>query len=169
MPKAKFKSTSSDEEELHGFINPTEAKAHVNALEDQMAKIRRKVEEKETTNLLDEILEAFKQILSDLIPAMQLADTRTISKAIRDKFFHMLLPRSDEVEETLQEILPDEELPGAPEVIRTVEMKKEMSKEDKMLVSELFSNLEVAHDHMAMACSLLSRLSRTLDPPPPSF
>ena len=102
MPKAKFKSTSSDEEELHGFINPMEAKTHVNALEDQMAKIRRKVEEKETTDLLDEILEAFKQILSDLMPAMQLADTRTISKAIRDKYFHTLLPRSDEVEETLQ-------------------------------------------------------------------
>ena len=165
MPKAKFKSTSSDEEELHGFINPTEAKAHVNALEDQMAKIRRKVEEKETTDLLEEILEAFKQILSDLTPAMQLADTRTISKAIHDKYLHTLLPRSDEVEETLQEILPDEELPGASEVIRTVEIKKEMSKEDKMLVAELFSNLEVAHDHMATACGLLSRLSRTLDPP----
>ena len=49
MPKTKFKSTSSDEDELHGVINPTEAKAHVNALEAQMAKIKRKVEEKETT------------------------------------------------------------------------------------------------------------------------
>ena len=165
MPKANLKSTSSEEEELHGFINLTEAKAHVKALEDQMAKIRRKVEEKETTGLLDETLEAFKQILSDLTPSMQLADTGTIAKAIRDKYFHTLLPRSDEMEETLQEILPDEELPGAPEVIRTAEMKKEMSEEDKILVAELFSNLEVAHDHMATACSLLSRLSRTLDPP----
>ena len=165
MPKVKFKSTSSDEEELHGVINLTEAKAHVNALEAQMAKIKRKVEEKETTNLLDEVLEGIKEILSDLTPSMQLADTSTISKAIRDKYFHTLLPRSDGLEETLQEILPDEELPGAPEVIRTVEVKKEMSKEDKKLVAELFSNLEVAHNHMAMACSLLSRLSRTLDPP----
>ena len=56
-----------------------------------------------------------------------------------------------------KKFLPDEELPGAPEVIRMVEMKKEMSKEDKMLVSELFSNLEVAHDHMAMACSLFEQ------------
>ena len=40
-----------------------------------------------------------------------------------------------------------------------------MSKEDKRIVAELFSNLEVAHDHMATACGLLSRLSRTLDPP----
>ena len=165
MPKAKFKSTSSDEEELHGFINPAEAKAHVNALEGLMTKIKKKVEEKETTDLLDKVLAGVKEILSDLTPSMQLVDTSTISKAIRDKYFHTLLPRSDALEETLQEILPDEELPGAPEVIRTVQVKKEMSKEDKKLVAKLFSNLEVAHDHMATACGLLSRLSRTLDPP----
>ena len=165
MPKAKFKSTSSDEEELHGVINPTEAKAHVDALEAQMAKIKRKVDERETTDLLDEVLEGIKEILLDLTPSMQLADTSTISKAIRDKYFHTLLPRSDRLEETLQEILPDKDLPGTPEVIRTLETKKEMSTENKKLVAELFSNLEVAHDHMAMACGLLSRLSRTLDPP----
>ena len=40
-----------------------------------------------------------------------------------------------------------------------------MSKDDQKIVAELFSNLEVAHDHMATACRLLSRLSRTLNPP----
>ena len=40
---------------------------------------------------------------------MQLADTGTIAKAIRDKYFHTLLPRSDEMDKTLKEILPDEE------------------------------------------------------------
>ena len=165
MPKAKFKSTSSDEEELHRFINPAEAKAHVNALEDLMTKIKKKVEQKETTDLLDEVLAGLKEVLSNLMPSMQLADTCTISRAIRDKYFNILLPRSDALEETLQEIISDEELPDASDVIRTVEMKKEMSKEDKEIVAELFSNLEVAHDHMATACGLLSRLSRTLDPP----
>ena len=165
MPKAKSKSTSSDEEELHRYINPAEAKAHVNALEDLMTKIKKKVEQKETTDLLDEVLVGVKEVLSNLMPSMQLADTCTISMAIRDKYFNTLLPRSDALEETLQEILPDKELPEALEVIRTVQMKKEMSKEDKKIVAELFSNLEVAHDHMATACGLLSRLSRTLDPP----
>ena len=48
-------------------------------------------------------------------------------------------------------------------MIKTAEMAKEMSKEDRAIVADLFSNLEVAHDHMATACSLLSRLSRMLD------
>ena len=43
-------------------------------------------------------------------------------------------------------------------------MKGEISKDDQKIVAELFSNLEVAHDHMATACGLLSRLSRTLKP-----
>ena len=165
MPKANLKSTSSDEEELHGYINPAEAKVHVNALEDLMTKIKKKVEQKETTDLLDEVLAGVKEVLSNLMPSMQLADTCTISRAIHNKYFNTLLPRSDALEETLQEIISDEELPEASEVIRTVQMKKEMSKEDKKIVAELFSNLEVAHDHMATACGLLSRLSRTLDPP----
>ena len=96
---------------------------------------------------------------------MQLADTCTVSRAICDKYFNTLLPRSDALEETLQEIIPDQELPEASEVIRTVQIKKEMSREDQKIVAKLFSNLEVAHDHMATACGLLSRLSRTLDPP----
>ena len=37
-----------------------------------------------------------------------------------------------------------------------------MSQEDQKLVAELFSNLEVAHNHTATACGLLSRLSRML-------
>ena len=79
MPKAKFKSTSSDEEELHGFINPVEAKAHVNALEDLMTKIKKKVEQKETTGLLDEILAGVKEVLSNLTPLTASHHYRTAS------------------------------------------------------------------------------------------
>ena len=39
-----------------------------------------------------------------------------------------------------------------------------MSEQDQELVAELFSDLEVAHKHAAIACGLLSRLSRTLKP-----
>ena len=165
MPKANLKSRSSDDEEPHGYINPAEAKAHVDALEGLMTKIKKKVGKQETTDLLDEVLVGVKEVLSNLTPSMQLADTCTVSRAIRDKNFNTLLPRSDALEETLQEIMPNEELPEASEVIRTVQMREEMSKDDQKIVAELFSNLEVAHNHMATACRLLSRLSRTLNPP----
>ena len=44
MPKAHPKSTSSDDEDPHGYINPAEAKAHVDALEKIMTMIEDKIE-----------------------------------------------------------------------------------------------------------------------------
>ena len=95
---------------------------------------------------------------------MQLVDTSTVSWAIRNKNFNVLLPRSDTLDQTLEEMLPSEELPDASEVLRVAQGEGKISEGDQRIVAELFSNLEVAHDHMAMACGLLSRLSRTLKP-----
>ena len=40
----------------------------------------------------------------------------------------------------------------------------ELTKEDRVLISELFKSLEVAHSELASACSVLRRLSRNLKP-----
>ena len=129
-----------------------------------MTMIKNKVEKQEMTDLLENVLSNMKEVLANLTPTMQLADTSTVSPAIRDKNFNVLLPRSDTLDQTLEEILLSKELPEASEVLRMVQMKGEISKDDQKIVAELFSNLEVAHDHMATACGLLSRLSRTLKP-----
>ena len=64
----------------------------------------------------------------------------------------------------MEEILPNEDIPGAPEVLRVVQEGGKISKEDQKVVAELFGSLKVAHNHMATACGLLSRLSRILKP-----
>ena len=164
MPKAHSKSTSSNDEDPHGYINLAEAKAHVDALENLVTMIKNKVEKQEMTDLLENILSNMKEVLANLTPTMQLADTSTVSRAIHDKNFNVLLPRSDTLDQTLEEMLLSEELPDASEVLRVVQGEGEISEGDQRIVAELFSNLELAHDHMAMACGLLSRLSRTLKP-----
>ena len=68
------------------------------------------------------------------------------------------------MDQILEEILPSEDIPGAPEVLRAAQEGGGISKEDQRVVAELFRSLEVAHDHMATVCGLLSRLSRTLKP-----
>ena len=60
MPKANLKSTSSDDKEPHGYINLAEAKAHVEALETLMTKIKKKVEKQEMTDLLDDVLSGIR-------------------------------------------------------------------------------------------------------------
>ena len=162
MPKARSKTGTKDED-IHGIINPDEARAHVEAMEKLM-KIEAEVRESAAPGLLDIILGDLKDVLSNLIPQMQLADIVTVSKAIRDKNFNTLLPKSDVIDKILEEKLSSEDIPEAAEVLKTTQREGKMSEQDQELVPELFSNLEVAHEHAAIACGLLSRLSRTLKP-----
>ena len=164
MPKANLKSTGADEEDIHRYINPEEARAHIEALEKLMTKIEDEVEKPNTSGLLDTVLADLKDILSNLTPTMQLADISTVSKAIRDKNYNVLLPKSDMIDQILEEIISSEDMPEAPDVLKTAQREGKMSQEDQKLVAELFSNLEVAHNHTTTACGLLSRLSRTLKP-----
>ena len=159
-----MKSTGADEEDIHGYINSEEARAHVEALEKLMTKIEDEVEKPNTSGLLDTVLADLKDILSNLTPTMQLADISTVSKAMRDKNYNILLPKSDTIDQILEEIISSEDMPEAPDILKTAQREGKMSQEDQKLVAELFSNLEVAHDHAATACGLLSRLSRTLKP-----
>ena len=161
MTKARSK-TGTEDEDIHGIINPDEAREHVEALEKLMTKIEAEVRKSAAPGLLDTILGDLKDVLSNLIPQMQLADIVTVSKAIRDKNFNTLLPKSDAIDEILEEKLSSEEIPEAAEVLKSAQREGKMSQQDQELVAELFSNLEVAHEHAATACSLLSRLSRTL-------
>ena len=95
---------------------------------------------------------------------MQLADISTVSRAIRDKNYNVVLPKSDTLDQILEEMIPSEDILDAPEVLRAAQEEGKISKEDQKVVAELFSSLEVAHNHMATTCGLLSRLSRTLKP-----
>ena len=163
MPKARSKTGTKDED-IHGIINPDEARAHVEAMEKLMTKIEAEVRESAVPGLLDTILGDLKDVLSNLIPQMQLADIMTVSKAIRDQNFNTLLPKSDVIDKLLKEKLSSEDIPEAAKVLQTAQRKGKMSQQDQELVAELFSNLEVAHKHATTACGLLSRLSRTLKP-----
>ena len=77
--KPTFKSTGSDDEDPHGYINLTEAKAHVDALEKLMTMIENEVEKQNMIELLETVLSDMKEILATLTPTMQLADTSTVS------------------------------------------------------------------------------------------
>ena len=74
MPKAHLKSTGADEEDIHGYINPEEARAHIEALEKLMTKIEDEVKKPNMSGLSDTVLVDLKEILSNLTPTMQLAD-----------------------------------------------------------------------------------------------
>ena len=51
MPKAHLKSTGSDDKDPHRYINPAEAKAHVDTLEKLITMIEDEVEKQNITEL----------------------------------------------------------------------------------------------------------------------
>ena len=56
-----------------------------------------------------------------------------------------------------------EEIPQAADMIRVAEDTKTLTENEKRLLAELFDALELAHEQLAVACSTLGRLSRTLN------
>ena len=95
---------------------------------------------------------------------MQLADISMVTRSIRDKCFNMLLPRSEEIDQVLEEMLPNEEIPSTSKVLHSAQRGEAMTKADQRVVAELFESLETMHDQLATACGLLGRLLRTLNP-----
>ena len=166
MPKAKQKTVSVEEEgdDLHGVVNPLEAKSHISSLDQVMALIQEQVKAGHTKDLMERAIRDIKTTLANTIPTMQLADISTVAKAIKDNCFKVLLPRSDELDQMLEEIVPIDEIPRAPGVIQMAQTEEMLTKADQIVIAELFEALEVAHDQMATACSLLGRLFRTLKP-----
>ena len=64
----------------------------------------------------------------------------------------------------LEEIIPNEDIPNALDVIRAAQQGGDMSEADQKVVAENFESLEIAHDQIATACGLLGRLLRTMRP-----
>ena len=141
-----------------------EAKAHTDMLDKIMATIEKQVKKEDTVDLLERAISDVKVTLSNLTPSMQLADQSTVMRAIRDKCFNVLLPRSDKLDQLLEEIIPNVDIPNAPDVIQEAQQGGDMSEADQKVIAEIFESLEIAHDQIATACRLLGRLSRTMRP-----
>ena len=84
--KGTLKSTATDEEgnDHLVFINLTEAKAHMDNLDQVMTLIEGQVEKNDMADLLERALNDMKETLANLTPMMQLADISTVTRAIRE-------------------------------------------------------------------------------------
>ena len=103
----------------------------------------------------------FKDRMVDMFPNMETADPNSVWKAVKDKVGLGIMPKAREVENALEYLVPDEDIPWEKDVL---EKTGEVSPAEREFIKELFDSLEVVHSHLAMACSTLSRLSGTLRP-----
>ena len=164
MPKARQENISVEEggDDLYRVANPLEAKSHVNSLDQITTLINECVNSGDTKDLAEMVIRNIKMTLANTITTMQLADVSTVIEAVKDKSFKVLLPRSNEVDQMLEAILPTGDVPRALDVIQAVQAEEPLTEADQILMAELFKALEVMHDQLATACSLQGRLSRIL-------
>ena len=59
--------------------------------------------------------------------------------------------------------MPLEDIPPGRTMAEAAEQEGPLMDEQKQLVAKLFKNLEVVHESMAQSCSIMARLSRSLN------
>ena len=94
---------------------------------------------------------------------MKEASATDVLKSIKDPTCLMLHKGSEQVEQLLEEIIPDKEIPSRQSVVGGAVKAGNLTSEKRDLITELFEVMEVAYDHEARACSCLVRLSKTLN------
>ena len=165
MPKATRKSPDETEEQrLLAITNPQEARDHVMDLESLMNNMKEKIETGNMTDLLKQTIENMKIWLVSTFPSLESADVNIITNAIKDKEYKVLLPRMEDTEVLLEELLPSSDVPSASSVVREIQDVDTLSANNQELIAELFDSLETVHDQLAMASRLIGRLARTLKP-----
>ena len=154
MPKAEKKSRGEEEEDvpIHGATNEEESRIYSDALDDIVFQMGVSAKDKKV-DAIKEAIENYKEKIANMFPNMATANTAAVYASVKDKVSLCLCPQTDQKDKLLESIISTEEVTSAAEVIGKVE---EITPEERDIIKELFDSLEVAHSHLAMACSSLS-------------
>ena len=162
MLKAHRKSNVDEEDDvpLHRATNEEEAKVYSTKLDDIIFQMGVSVKD-EKVDAIKDAMKMYKDIISNMFPNMAAANTEAVFASVKDKVGLCICPRTEQKERLLENIISAKEVTLAAEVLGKVE---EITPDERDLIKELFDSLEVAHSHLAIACSILSRLSSTMRP-----
>ena len=115
-------------------------------------------------DIVREALKEIKNIMVNLTPQMSEDTIDTVWKCIKDPTCLTLRPASEETERVLEEMMPPEDITPGKIVSEQAEQKGPLTEEQRCLLADLFDNLEVVHEVSAQTCSIMARLSRSLNP-----
>ena len=162
MPKAHRKSRGEEEDDvsLHAATNEEEAKNYSSGLDEIVLRMGADVKD-EQVDAMKEVIKKDKEAIASMFPNMDTANPDAVWAVVKDKVGLCLCPQTQKNKNVLEGIISAEEVPPVAEVLRKVE---EVTQEEGDLIRELFDSLEVAHSHLAIACSTLSRLSNIMRP-----
>lgn len=99
----------------------------------------------------------------EIMPQMAEASVAAVWASIKDPTCLAIRLASEEAERALEEMMPLEDIPPGRTMAEAAELEGPLIDEQKQLMAELFQNLAVVHESTAQSCSIMARLSRSLN------
>ena len=101
MPKATRKrgEEMGEGSDLHGVVNPKEARSHARVLDEAMEMIQDEINKDNTKDIAEITIWKIKTILGEMFPMLEDASVEVMVEAIKDCKFRVLQPWLDETEQ----------------------------------------------------------------------
>ena len=147
-----------------GVVNKQEAQHHKHLVEDALQDFKHRIEGGVVKDMMKQLIEEFKFIITWVYPAMEEADLITVLHAIPDCTCLAMQPQKSEVEGMLEDIMPEEDIPISEKMAAEASNIKLLTYAQKDMIVSLFDDISVAHEHLAWAAGMMSSLCKVLNP-----
>ena len=161
MPKAGSSRYLEEEGAQHGAINEEEAHIHRHKLDEIFNTMADRVKDGDDNAMKQAIIDC-KITITTVMPGMEDTDHTAVLAAVKDPSCLAICPHTDENQQKLQDMMPLTEIQKGEDVVKDIDSLEPITEEQKRQISELFEDLELAHEQVACTCSLLAILSRSL-------
>ena len=145
----------------HGAINEDEAHLHTQKLDEIMDVMANRVKEGDAGTMRQAIMDC-KVAIVMVMPGMEKADPAIELAAVRDLSCLAICPHTEENQQKLEDLMRLAEIPKCEDVMADIDNMEPLTDDQRKQISELFEDMEVAHEHLVCLCSSLGILSRTL-------
>ena len=132
-----------------GMVNKQEAQHHKCLVEDALLDFKCHIEGGVVKDMMKQLVEEFKFIITQVYPAMEEANVITMLHAIPDCTCLAMQPQTLEVEGMLEDIMPEEDIPISKKMAVEASNIKPLMYMQKAMIVSLFNDILVAHEHLA--------------------
>ena len=146
-----------------GIVNKWEAQHHKCLVEDALWDFKCHIEGGMVKDVMKQLVEEFKFIITRVYPAMEEADV-TVLHAIPDCTCLAMWPQMSEVEGMLEDIMPKEDIPISEKMVAEALNLKPLMYAQKDMIVFLFNDISVAHEHLAWAAGTMSSFCKVFEP-----
>ena len=161
MPKAGSSRYPEEEGAQHGAINKEEARIHRHKLDKIFYTMADRVKDGDDNTMKQAIIDC-KIAVMTVMPGMEDADHTIMLAAVKDPSCLAIHPHTDENQQKLEDMIPLTEIQKGEDVVADIDSLEPITEEQKRQISEIFEDLELAHEQLACACSSLAILLRSL-------